>query len=204
MGLTLHPNSLVGFGVRPAPPPPGAPASRAPEILPYVQTHLCTGGHWPLRPRQRARCLWHRARRKAVGRGEPRRRREGPRRAREPRAPRRRGCRSEYRRRRRDPAADARRVHQGRGWGRAAAAGPLRRRRLLPAERSRAATRARAADRGDDRGRGPARAVVARRAGRRAPRRRHRTAVGAVHPPGADRGLGGDRRTRTRSSASCT
>ena len=77
-------------------------------------------GHWPLRPRQRARRLRHRARRQAVGRRQPRGRREGARRAREPRAPRCRGRRPEHRRRRRDPAAGARRLPAGRGRGRRA------------------------------------------------------------------------------------
>ena len=175
-----------------------------PTLL-HVPTHRSARGQWPLRPRQRARRLRHRAGGQAVGRGEPRRRREGARRAREPRAPRRRGRGPEHRRRRRHPAADPRRLPAGRGRRRRAAAGrPLRRRRVLPAARPRAARRARAADRGHDRGRGAARDLVARRADRRPPRGRDRAAVGAGHPPGADRGLGRDRRTRTRSSASCT
>ena len=52
--------------------------------------------------------------------------------AREPRAPRRRGRRPEHGRRRRDPAADARRVLPRARRGGPAAAGRLRRRRLLP------------------------------------------------------------------------
>ena len=162
-----------------------------------------TRGQWPLRPPKRARLVRHRARGEAVGRGEPCRRREGTRGAREPRASRRRGGRSEHRGRRRNPGSDPRRVPAGgRRRRRTAAAGPLRRGRLLPAGRRRAPGAARAADRGDDRGRGPARDLVARRAGRRAPRRRHRAPVGAGHPSGADRGLRGDRGSgRVRAQA---
>ena len=110
----------------------------------------------------RARWLRHRPGGQALGRGDPRRGREGPGRPRAPRAPRSRGRRSEHRRRRRDPDADPRRVPARRGVGhRAAPARSLRRRGLLPAGRSRAAAQRRAADRGDDRRRGPAGAVVA-------------------------------------------
>ncbi len=150
-------------------------------------------GHWPLRPRKRARRLRHRARGEALGRGEPCRRREGTRGARESRASRCRGGRSEHRRRRWDPGTDPRRIPSGRGRRRrAATAWPLRRRRLLPDPGSRAPRARRAADRADDRGRGPARDLVARRADRRATCGRDGPAVGTGHPAGADRGLGQD------------
>ncbi len=108
--------------------------------------------------------------------------------ARQPRAPRRRGRRRPHRRRRRDPHPGPRRVLPRRLPVRAARAGPLRRRRLLPPARRGAAPQDRGADRAQRPRRGPARAGLARRADRRGARRRDGQPLAAVHPPDLRRG----------------
>ena len=143
------------------------------------------------------RLLRRAARRGAVARDD----RACAHRARQPRAPRSSRGRRPHRRRRRDPRPAARRVLP-RGRRRGPACGrPLRRRRLLPAARGRAAHGARAAAR-DRRPRGGAgRDRVARRARRPAPRRRDRARSRAPHPPALRRRGARPRRRRVRAQA---
>ena len=75
-----------------------------------------------------------------------------------------------------------------------AAAGPLRRLRLLPAAGRRPPRRARGAARGDRRRRGPARDRLARRPGRQGLRRHHRQLLRAVHQAPGRRRRGRPRR----------
>ena len=160
----------------------------------------------PVRPHLRARCLRRRHGRPAQRRAHARDGPAGDRRAREPRAPRRRGRRPEHRRRRRDAHAAPRRAAACGHRRGPAAARRLRRRRLLPAPGGGAPRRARGAADRDRRGRGPARRRLARRAGRQGLRRHHRQLLRALHQ--AARGRGRRRRTasttRTPSSASST
>ena len=98
-------------------------------------------GHRPLRPPLRARRLRCRLRRTARQRAHARGHRDGPARAREPRAPRCRGRRPAHRRRRGDPRPDARRVLPRGRRLRAAAGRPVRRRRAASCRRTRRAAR---------------------------------------------------------------
>ena len=155
-----------------------------------------------LRPYVRARRVRRRLRRAAERRAVARDGEPGDRRPREPRAPRRRGRRSQHRRRCRDPPADARRADARADRG-PAAAGRLRRLRVLPPAGRGAAGRARGAARADGAGRGPARRGLAGHPGRQGLRRHHRQLLRAVHQA-ADRrrrGPAGRRPGRLRAQA---
>ena len=75
----------------------GAACRQRPTPPQYEACISAKRGQRPLRPLNRARRMRHRAGREALGRGHARRHREGPRRARQPGAPRGRGRRSEHR-----------------------------------------------------------------------------------------------------------
>ena len=147
----------------------------------HAQHPKAARGRRPLRPPLRAR----RVRRRDGGapgqRAHARGHHQGDHRAREPRASRCLRSRSDDRRRRRDPDADARRAAAGSLRVRAAAARLLRSADVLPAHRSGAARRARSAARADRGGRGPGAARLARGPGR-----------AGAHGPGGRRLPAGD------------
>ncbi len=160
---------------------------------------------WPVRPDLRARRLWRRVRRAPRRQADARDRPPGDRGAREPGASRRGGRRPEHRRRRRDPAPAARRVHPWSARGRPPAPGRLRGLRLLPAPGRRPSRGARGAARAHRGGRGPARGRLARRPGRQGLRRHHRQLLRArTSSTWSWRRPTSWRPTRTPSSASCT
>ena len=121
---------------------------------------------------------------------------------RQPRASRRRGRRSEHRRRGRHPDADPRRVLPRRRLAGVARGGPVRRRDVLLPPRGQAPARARAAARGDRRGRRPERRLLARRPGRPGVRGPHCSGGRTSRPAARRRRLGCARRPgRVRAQA---
>ena len=140
-----------------------------------------------LRSARGTRCVRRRLRRAHERQALARHRAEGAARADQPRAPRRLRLRSQHRRRRRHPAADARRVLPRGGAVLAARCRRVRRRPGVPAARHRRPRGGQGAHRPHRRGRRPASPRVARRADRRLAGRTERAGGRALLRAGVHR-----------------